>query len=271
MIIAKTIGQDFGNECNRGAVGIVHSVFQRAANIRINSSGRILTITIDEIDNFTANCALVVDGKKKKKKLYVNQRVLFSPDVVFLNGTPFIGGLAKAKIWSRISNDEIMRLSVSSEKQNINDILLFMKSKLSHKSKWLDEFYSKTLNEIEVEHLIGLGEGLTPSGDDFIVGIIHGFHFLEILSSQKLDIFTRFKNRVSYLKNQTGTISRHYIDYALERQWGSNSEGIIKSIIQNDADQLEYYLSNKLAIGGSSGYDESFGIIYAFEHFFDLI
>jgi hypothetical protein len=270
MIIAKTIGQSFLEECKNGANGVVHSVFRRAVNFKINHSGEIFTITLGEIDHFTTNCACENFSADLLDIFYVNQRIILTPTVILLDETPCIGSISLANVWNRLTNEEIRQFSSFINKQSF-EILPFLKSQLIHKAKFLDANITRHISELQIENLIGLGDGLTPSGDDFLVGVIHGYHFLEILTNSENNEFNDLKNKVRELIKNTGTISQHFISHALNKQWGSNTEGILCAIVQNDLEKLLFNLNRKFSIGASSGYDETFGIVYAFEHFFDLV
>lgn len=102
--------------------------------------------------------------------------------------------------------------------------------------------------------LIGLGKGLTPSGDDVVCGILASLGFMGDQINK-----TKFKNITKNLKNAlddpniTNVISREFIIYALD---GYHSE-LIKKLYQAIANQknVEQILETISNQGFSSGID----------------
>jgi hypothetical protein len=69
--------------------------------------------------------------------------------------------------------------------------------------------------------LVGLGEGLTPSGDDFLGGLFFCFQFLRTLYPEKLDSSWNYSNLVQQYKPRTNLISFTFLSdnargYAVE-------------------------------------------------------
>lgn len=87
-----------------------------------------------------------------------------------------------------------------------------------------------------IEKFIGIGEGLTPSGDDYLVGFIYGLTILK-----KFDLIASIKERILLkLDNLTNIISKTFINHALEGRFAN-------SIVLHDWDTL-------INFGHKSGY-----------------
>lgn len=111
--------------------------------------------------------------------------------------------------------------------------------------------YEKAASELI--HLIGLGIGLTPSGDDFLCGILAGL----TLSNNLDHPFTlEFKNQLMNHLENTNDISRAFLNCALQSHF---SEAVKK--IPSAASPSEL-LTPFEAIGHSSGIDTLCGIYY---------
>lgn len=90
--------------------------------------------------------------------------------------------------------------------------------------------------------LIGFGEGLTPAGDDYLVGVIYALHCCDIEQVLKL-----FKDEIPSLsQHKTNLISNTFLKHALNGRFSKN-------IIENNWLQLNNY-------GYTSGYYTLSGI-----------
>ncbi|MCF2680855.1 DUF2877 domain-containing protein [Faecalicatena contorta] len=106
----------------------------------------------------------------------------------------------------------------------------------------------------ELVRLLGLGIGLTPSGDDFLCGVLAGL----TLAEQENSLFCRtLKEEISTHLGDTIDISASFLACALENQYSLavNSLSSLPS-----ADEIQTLFSE---IGHSSGTDTLCGILYA--------
>lgn len=121
-----------------------------------------------------------------------------------------------------------------------------------------------------ISSLIGVGTGLTPSGDDFITGILSAFSaFPETFDE---DIVEQVRNSVSLHLQNTNEISMAFIKCALDNQfsvpvislyqWLCSEDGSLESR-KSQSDEI---LQSFLAIGHSSGIDTLTGIWWALEN-----
>ena len=106
---------------------------------------------------------------------------------------------------------------------------------------------------VECSHLIGLGNGLTPSGDDFLCGILAG---LKILKLDDHAFTTCLKSLIREHLKDTIDISAAFLACALEGEFSLavNSLGNVP-----DAGEIK---EKFLAIGHSSGIDTLCGISF---------
>lgn len=121
-----------------------------------------------------------------------------------------------------------------------------------------------------ISSLIGVGTGLTPSGDDFITGMLSAFSaFPETFDE---DIVEQVRNSVSLHLQNTNEISMAFIKCALDNQfsvpvislyqWLCSEDGSLESR-KSQSDEI---LQSFLAIGHSSGIDTLTGIWWALEN-----
>ena len=106
----------------------------------------------------------------------------------------------------------------------------------------------------ELVRLLGLGIGLTPSGDDFLCGILAGM----ILSGQENTLFSRtLKKEISLHLTDTIDISAAFLACALEGQF-SLAVNSLRNIPSPDE-----LLAAFSAIGHSSGMDTLCGVYFS--------
>lgn len=111
----------------------------------------------------------------------------------------------------------------------------------------------------ELISLIGLGVGLTPSGDDFLCGVLAGL----ILTGNSDQTFTSIlKKRIGANLNNTNDISRTFLQCALL----SHFSRPIKDLVLPAS--VEDIHASFEAVGHSSGFDSLCGIYYVYTLFF---
>ena len=112
----------------------------------------------------------------------------------------------------------------------------------------------------ELVSLIGLGMGLTPSGDDFLCGVLAGL----VLTGNLDHPFTSIlKERIREKLNNTNDISRTFLQCALSSHF---SKPVKDLFFPASPEQI---LASFEAVGHSSGIDSLCGIYYVYTLFFD--
>lgn len=107
--------------------------------------------------------------------------------------------------------------------------------------------------------LIGLGIGLTPSGDDFLCGFISVFHRF---NRNETEFFKLLKEQIKLHLNNTNPISARFIDCALENHFSQATLEFFR-LSPTTPSNIIQLLDSFEAIGHSSGMDTLFGIYYA--------
>lgn len=107
----------------------------------------------------------------------------------------------------------------------------------------------------ELVSLIGLGVGLTPSGDDFLCGVLAGL----ILTGNSDQRFTSIlRERIITNLNNTNDISRTFLQCALSSHF---SKPIKDIVFPASAEDIHASFE---AVGHSSGFDSLCGIYYVY-------
>ena len=102
---------------------------------------------------------------------------------------------------------------------------------------------AESSDEIIIEkvlrYFLGRGQGLTPSGDDMIVGLLAFDAVSDILS-------TCFYEKVSELiegESITTDVAREYLRYALKREYSSTVSDMVNTLASGNANQFRESLS----------------------------
>jgi hypothetical protein len=112
----------------------------------------------------------------------------------------------------------------------------------------------------ELVSLIGLGVGLTPSGDDFLCGVLAGL----ILTGNSDQTFTSIlKKRIGTSLSNTNDISRTFLRCALSSHFSKTIKDLVFPATVEDI-----HASFK-AVGHSSGFDSLCGIYYVYTLIFN--
>ena len=110
--------------------------------------------------------------------------------------------------------------------------------------------------------LVGLGPGLTPSGDDFLVGFLAGMWACARDDTRRRAFLASFGSGLARLAEATGDVSRAYLLSAIA---GNASErlALLATLIARGATPLEVRAATRaaLAVGATSGADGVIGLL----------
>jgi hypothetical protein len=118
----------------------------------------------------------------------------------------------------------------------------------------LDRPLSRAMtSERLVHNLIGLGYGLTPSGDDFLVGALAALDALK-----QTNMHAALGRAVSAAADRTSPLSASFLRAAAAGQVGENLYTMIAALLTGDADAA---LAAAARIGHTSGWDTLAGAV----------
>ncbi|HGN1706409.1 TPA: DUF2877 domain-containing protein [Providencia rettgeri] len=108
-----------------------------------------------------------------------------------------------------------------------------------------------------ISQFIGLGIGLTPSGDDYLVGLMAGgLHKGHPIFAA----YDEFYQAITQSKNQTTPISAITLEKALNQEYRENMQQLIHSLVDAKETHIYPQFLEILNIGSSSGSDMLFGL-----------
>jgi len=265
---------------NSSLTGFVHSTFRRTINIQCIENGELYTIASSQVDN-APNTLVIQSASLEEWNVDVNDAVFLKNKTLSILNKLAIS-INQANKWESILPE------YPSKHQNLIRNLIKMKEYIdfhgkaggikknllaqslyeTEMSKLIEERTRLVENELlnnrmtnALHHavsLIGLGPGLTPSGDDFLVGL---FTIINLRNSP----FNTHQSFCEEVVLRAKTLTNEISYMALKKaSIGKVRESIIQlvyAILNGNEADLYLSLNKVLNIGSSSGTDIALGLV----------
>ena len=116
----------------------------------------------------------------------------------------------------------------------------------------------------QVRRLVGWGEGLTPAGDDFLVGWLAGLDAMAHGDDARRRYLDALAPLIAALGDRTTPIAAHFLRQAAKGHYNEALERLRDAMLcEPRRDLLDVALDNALYIGASSGADLVSGLLSA--------
>ncbi|WP_207696021.1 hypothetical protein DOK67_0000621 [Enterococcus sp. DIV0212c] len=271
--------------------GEVHSTFNRTINI-ICASGELYTIAAEELDN-APNTLRVSEFFNDRLELAIGTPIFTRKDQLLISDIAEIQlqnvnewqypqiEFPKKQEYSRLS-DRVNLVNEWLKQINENGGYLLNKVSVTTYEKMIYTMLWKESNQLltylkekqlfqamkQLNRVIGLGPGLTPSGDDFLVGLALIFTTENYPYHSLKQWLVNSRNE---LKKRTNVISFSTLDWAIK---GAARERIGLFLEELFCGEKEELLKEKmmavLAIGSTSGGDMLTGMLAGIKLTLDL-
>ena len=114
----------------------------------------------------------------------------------------------------------------------------------------------------QLDRLVGWGEGLTPAGDDFLVGLLAGLEVLARGDARRLRFQRAIGGAVAARTHRTTPIAAHCLRLAAAGHHGEPLLALRDALVcAIDDGAVEPALRNALAVGATSGADTASGLL----------
>ncbi len=265
--------------------GQVHSIFQNACNLRLDDGSLITLLSAGQAD-LPQGIRLDTepDFTFDTQDLRPEQRVICESGAVRFANSGLSVDLRKARVWRVDLADFCVDLSRPDARRawdvcwrevrrhrshlegNHSDDTLSMDSE--HASQAIRTLFeaSRRLDPdaacAAAERLIGLGSGLTPSGDDFLVGYLAGLWSTSDDVSPRCEFVSALGTGVSDRLDRTNDISRAFLLHAVH----GRASGLLIALVQviGDGEGIEVVSEAAQAavrLGHTSGADGVAGLL----------
>lgn len=250
----------------------VHSKFRRVVNFVKENC--IVSVVTEEVGGGPVN--IVIENSTvnnvetlsiKKSSLYINGRE-FSIDknIIYNSSIDFSHEFSKKNY---TENLYILRdlLIFYSPRRSLSFLLSEEREKLFETGfervfmERIKDGVKKLFNgEIEngVNLLKGVGFGLTPSGDDFISGVLAGLYILENLFNY--NHLALIRERIYALSKTDNLISSNFLYFSNRGEFFERVKNLITSIIYKGRRELEEHFFKLMGVGDTSGSDIGTGL-----------
>lgn len=265
---------------------VIQSVFDSAVNLRLSREDRLITVLLS--DHYELPQGIRIAAKPiPLDSLTVDQRAAARGWILRFASSPLAIDLRGASIWRCCVPDLNTDMSepsvqeawssawkVLNEGQRLHrtDLIaddLFQRNTGSQLSQRIsapvmqltsatEQFNVKTTITAALK-MVGLGPGVTPSGDDILIGFLAGLWSLAGKNQPRLSFIQSFGSALLSIATQTNEISRTYLYHATQGQFSSSLSNLAAAIRWgNDVEQAVQFA---MRVGHSSGMDSVTGLL----------
>jgi hypothetical protein len=254
--------------------GVVHSVFRQACNIRTESGG-LLMLLAPKLGNAPHGIRVAAPPEfALSDHLRPGQRVGCRAAVLRVAGAGFAVDLAGVKRWRselETLGADLGRPDVALAWQAARQALERHRGEdplttVVHARGLALARASRALSAAEaaaaVRRLIGCGPGLTPAGDDLIVGFLAGLWSTRGGDPARRRFLDALAAIVTAAAEATGDISRAYLQHATRGSVAEPLARLARAISESRAlPEVERAAGDALRVGHTSGGDGVFGLL----------
>lgn len=265
---------------------LIQSAFESAVNLRLADEDRLITVLLSERYELPQGIRIWTDTHSLQT-LTPGLRAAARGGILRFDSSPFTVDLRGAPVWKcRVPelNLDMGSLSAQQAWSTVWD-LLNREQRLRHADLVADDLFqadagsplsqriSRPVTSLITStqgfdvrgarraagQMIGLGPGVTPSGDDILIGFLAGLWSMAGQNKQQLGFIHSFGTELIQLARQTGEISRTYIYHTAQGQFSSSLSHLAEAIATGD--DVEELTQTALRVGHSSGMDSVTGLL----------
>jgi len=258
--------------------GSVHSVFGRACNISLDGGG-MLTLLAAEFGNVPHGARLdTPPGFKFDRALHAGERLGCRGGIARFTRARLAVRLSGAKRWHAELDDldvdlgqprvaNAWRLTEIATEQHVKAQVRSGLDLPDVRRKALADAVSALhLRQAEtaIMRLVGCGPGLTPAGDDLLVGFLAGLRATAGRRPDRLAYLAGINAIVRNAAAGTNPISRTYLEHASDGSFAEPLARLAICIAEGAAQaEVETAAQAALAVGATSGADGVHGLLDA--------
>lgn len=280
---AASIGQAVPHE-NFDA--LVQSVFDSAVNLRLAEADRLITVLVSDHHELPQGIRISTTDLPLRS-LSPGLQAASRGGILRFDSSPLTVDLRGAPVWKcRISelNLDMESLAVqkacaitwdllNKEQRDRNADIIADELLQANTGSPLSRRISQPVRQLVASaeqldiqgavraagKIIGLGPGVTPSGDDILIGFLAGLWSMAGQYSTHIPFIRSFGTELIKLAQKTGEISRTYIFHATQGQFSSSLSQLAEAIATGG--DVEVAAQTAMRVGHSSGMDSVTGLL----------
>lgn len=248
-------------------IATIHSMYNKTINLLINKE----IFSLQPIESELSPISLITNLTQKQfQQLGLKPNQNYQLHLNYQNCAIFCTKLTACSAPSNhklnVCTELTQQILQNSDKKGLNRLLQAQNDDLilsAFKQYLAQAEHSYTINDEEnacniLTKLIGLGIGLTPSGDDFLCGLLAT---LQYFNATQTSFYQKLAQQIKQNLANTNAISSRFLDCALQQQFSLPVLTFLKNLdTQNiEIEKLSELFEN---IGHSSGMDTLFGVYY---------
>lgn len=264
----------------------IQSAFDSAVNLRLPDEDRLITVLIS--DHYELPQGIRIETKHLSlQSLTIGLRAASRGDILRFASSPLAIDLRRASVWKcrvRELNTDMslpaaqkawstaLDLLIKRQRLKGTDIVandLFQLDVGSALGQRMSKPVMQLLNAAEqfdvqasthaAEKMIGLGPGVTPAGDDILIGFLAALWSVAGSNQTQLSYIRSFGREIIKISKQTSEISRTYLYHAAQGQFSSSLSALAEAI--GTGDDVEPATKEAMHVGHSSGMDSVTGLL----------
>jgi len=292
LINAISVGSYALKILKDGAVGEVHSTFERTFNVLI--SGELVGIARRDVPNGPFNIITDIEPDDSMQSIVdKGERIRVDGDLLkFGKGLKI--SLSGAEIWrpkrgvKKPIDIKLVKRNLSLLKEiasrrsegfgqlvrqienmisgaRFNDGQLNQVSRLGlpHIKSLVSGIKSEDLElvRLSAKNLVGLGPGLSPSGDDLLAGFMVGLRWTVNSFNGDVNCVDEINRTIAHVAEGTTMLGKQLLIRAAAGEVNEAVEGLLEAILAGQIEEVRTATEKVLAIGETSGVDSIVGIL----------
>lgn len=277
---ADSIGSAVPRDCFDATI---QSVFNSSVNLQLDPEDRLVTIHRSDHYNLPQGIR-IADPNVRLNSLAVDQNAALRGGVLRFTASPLTIDLRGASIWTGkipvintgFEKSWWMAWQALNEEQRLKQTELiaedlFRTTSTSRLIRTLNQPIFRLFTAFErydllsgmeaASRLIGLGPGVTPSGDDVLIGFMAGLYCTAGTDQKKLVLIQAFGSALCLLAKGTNDISRTFLFHAARGEFASSLVTLVEAIQNGEERALYLTLKGSMQVGHSSGTDSVTGLL----------
>jgi len=265
---------------------VIQSVFDSSVNLRLADEDRLITLLISDYYELPQGIRVTANDLSLQS-LTMNLRAASRGGILRFDSSPLAVDLRGAPVWKcRVPELHADMRSPAAQKtwstawdllnegQRLRntDIIaddLFQTNAGSQLSQRMSRPVMQLVAATEqfdvqsavraAEKMIGLGPGVTPSGDDILIGFLAGLWSMAGGNQMQLSFIRSFGDALMQIAKQTNEISRTYLHHATQGQFSGSLSNLAEAIATGG--DVEHATREAARVGHSSGMDSVTGLL----------
>lgn len=268
----------------------VHSVFQSALNLRLSGANELLTLIAAEEGDLPQGIRVDASTDFSFEKIGVGNPVVCKDGILYFENSSLTVQLSGARRWKcnlpalkiditkptisaawRLVWDALNKRQRLKGSEIVTEDLFRLGPTRAGISRRVGEAMRDLLhatqgydltNDSAINSLIGLGPGLTPSGDDLLVGYMAGLWCTMRDQSERTQFISSLGETIDRLSHKTNDISRTYIYHAVRGQVSSRLADLARAVGHGEDDKYFLEIAEAaMKIGHTSGMETVTGLL----------